>query len=71
MQPGDRLVFARADGLYDVLGITASGEEETRRSGLATLDEAYRVARSGLEGGRLWWRHHDSPNTTEPYRIST
>lgn len=68
-QPGDRIVFERADGLFDVLGITESGKEETRRAKLPTIDFAHEIARGGLDGGRLWWRHHSAPNVTEPYRI--
>ena len=67
--PGDRIVFARADGLLDVVAISVSGGEETRRAGLLTIDSAYEIARGSLDGGELWWRHHSKPSVTERYKI--
>jgi len=69
-RPGDRIIFAKATDAYDVILITPSAQEETLRS-CSTLDLAYEVARGGLSGGRLWWRHHSAPTVTEPYGAST
>ena len=68
-RPGDRVIFANGDGTYDVLLITASGHEDTLRT-LTTPEFAYQVARSGVGGGRLWWRHHSAQSLTEPYKIA-
>jgi hypothetical protein len=67
---GDRVIFARADGAYDVILIAASSLEETLGT-LSTLELAREVARGGLGGSRVWWRHHLTPDTTEPFKVPT
>lgn len=63
---GDRIIFKRDDGQYDVSEIT--GARQVIRGGIASLDEARRTARADLiEGGQLWYHHHeDAPNHLEP-----
>ena len=69
LRSGDRVIFAKATDVYDVILITPSADEETLQT-CSTLDSARDVARGGVSGGRLWWRHHSVPAVTEPYRIS-
>jgi hypothetical protein len=70
-RPGDRIVFARADDRFDVLGVDHGGGRQVRREALATLKDAYEIARSGLEqGGRLWYSHHSDPDSIAPYRLT-
>ena len=67
-QPGDRIVFGRADGRFDVLEITKSGTEKLVRGEEPTLDIARDIGHMS-DGGRLWWRHHSKPDVTAPYKI--
>lgn len=70
-QPGDRVIFGRADGLYDVQNVTAPGVFETvDRPPLDSLDKAYEIALGHMRpGGRhVWLRHHAEPNSIELYR---
>ena len=66
-QPGDRIVFKRSDGHYDVLGVTENFGERVLRPALSELRKAFEIARSELEDGRLWYRDHATPHVTEPY----
>jgi len=65
-QPGDRVVFERADGNYDVFRVSVSGEEEVARLGLPDFETAYAIARGELDGGRVWCRRYSTPDLTEP-----
>ena len=66
-RPGDRVIFKRPGGQYDVLGVGQNGEERVLRSALPQLRAAFEIARKGLKGGRLWYRDHAAPQVTEPY----
>ena len=55
LRSGDRIIFAKATDVYDVILITPSADEETLQT-CSTLDSARDVARGGVSGGRLWWR---------------
>ena len=67
---GDRVIFERADALFDVENVTAPGViEKAPRSPLKTFDEAVEIAAGHKkDGARLWVRHHANPNSVEPYR---
>ena len=69
-RPGDRVIFARTDGVYDVILIAASGLEEPLGT-FSTLELAREAARGGLGGSRVWWRHHLTPDATEPFKTPT
>jgi hypothetical protein len=63
--PGDRVIFERADGRYDVHEIGPSGEHETWREGL-TFEAAREVALGHLDTSRqMWICHHSSLNSFE------
>ena len=66
-QPGDRIIFRRSDGHYDVLGVTENFGERVLRPALSQLRKAFEIARSELEDGRLWYRDQATPHVTEPY----
>jgi hypothetical protein len=67
-RPGDRVIFVRGSDVYEVILIATSGEEQTLKT-CSTLELAYETAQGGLGGGRLWWRHYQAPDVTEPYKI--
>ena len=69
----DRVIFERGDGLYDVENVSAPGKLETARPGglpgLKSLHEAHEIALGHMKtGGRVWVRHHHTPNSIELYR---
>jgi hypothetical protein len=65
--PGDRIIFERADGQYDVREVSASGEHQTMCHGL-TFEAARDMAHRQLEAAHgLWVCHHSSPDTFGPF----
>lgn len=65
----DRVIFERADGLFDVENVIAPSKLETARGGLKTLNEAREIALGHKNSGaQLWVRHHSKPNVIESYR---
>src|SRR5436309_313860 len=69
---GDRIVYRRHDGTYDVLGLDADRSREVRREGLTDLKVAYEIARAGLQdsgGKKVWYCDYREPESIEPYRI--
>ena len=66
---GDRVIFERTDGRYDIQNVIAPGRLETIRAGLETLNDAREIALGHKNrGAQLWVRHHSSANLIEPYR---
>ena len=62
---GDRIIFERADGHYDVREVGPSGEHEMCRGGL-TFEAAREVACGHLDPCRqMWICHHSSLNSFE------
>ena len=68
-RPGDHVIFARAGDVYDVILIATSGEEQTVKT-CSTVELAYETAHNAIGGARLWWRHHLTPDVTEPFKIN-
>jgi hypothetical protein len=66
-QLGDRAIFERADGLFDVENVVA-GKRDAARAGLKSLDEAWQIARGHGTSGRVWIRHHETPTAYKPFR---
>ena len=68
---GDRVVFKRQDGLYDVENVVVSGQLQTvDRPPIKTLKEAYDIALGhSVSGARIWTRSYDVPNVIQPYRM--
>jgi hypothetical protein len=67
---GDRIIFKRADGKYDVLGLDKERQREVHRDGLPDLETAHDLARAGLEdsgGTQVWVCDHSAPDVIEPY----
>jgi hypothetical protein len=65
---GDRVVFERVDGLFEVENVVASGKPETIDRTFKTRDEAWQIARGHLEKGRrVLSRHHATPNSFESF----
>jgi hypothetical protein len=64
---GDRLIFKRADGRYNVFNIGASDKSELARGGLS-LDDADPVAHGHLEGGRVLHADHSKPDSIELFK---
>ena len=63
---GDRVIFKRPDGQYDVLRIESVSvpvQEE-----VTTLEQAREIARGELpDGGTIWYRdYQDPPDKLEP-----
>jgi hypothetical protein len=69
-QPGDCIVFKRADGLYDVTKIDRALRRLPVRVAIRNLDSAYMIAQGHLERGRVLYAHHQSPEVLAEYRIA-
>ncbi len=64
---GDRVVFKRADGLYDIENVVAPGELKKVRQGINTWNQAREIALGHKsDGAKLWVRHHGTPDEIEP-----
>jgi hypothetical protein len=62
---GDRIIFERIDGHYDVREVSASGAHDTSRESM-TFEEARQFARGQLETGHdLWICHHSNVKSFE------
>jgi hypothetical protein len=63
--PGDRIIFERVDGRYDVREVSTSGAHETHREGL-TFEAAREIARGQLDTShQMWICHHSSQHSFE------
>jgi hypothetical protein len=66
--PGDRIIFERADGQYDVREICAAGEHRSMGDKGLSFEAARDIANDHLERGhRLWVAHHMQPDRFEPF----
>jgi hypothetical protein len=66
--PGDRIIFERADGRYDVREVSATGEHQSMKGKGSSFEAARDMARGNLETShRLWVCHHASPNVFGPF----
>jgi hypothetical protein len=66
---GDRVLFEKGDGFYDIEDVTAPGQFHSARRGLKSLHEARDIAVGHMDaGGHLWVRHHATLHSIEPYR---
>jgi hypothetical protein len=66
--PGDRIIFERADGQYDVREVSATGEHHSMMGKGSSFEAARNMARRNLEmSHRLWVCHHASPDAFGPF----
>ncbi len=66
--PGDCLIHERAEGLFDIWKVNDSGGRAPVRENFRGSPQGVRdIARAELRGGRLWFSHHSSPDSLEPY----
>ena len=66
--PGDRIIFERLDGQYDVREVIATGAHQCMRGNGLSFEVARDLARGNLEGShRLWICHHATPNVFGPF----
>ena len=68
MSSGDRIVFERRDGKFDVQRINADRRRQTVRDGL-DWKTACEIARNTLEpGGSVLYCHHAAPEEFKPLK---
>jgi hypothetical protein len=69
-QPGDYIVFARADHRYDVLRVDVEGVRQFVQPVGVMHEATYVVARAGAEaeGGRALFAFHATQQVTAPVR---
>lgn len=70
VKPGDCIVFKGADSVYDVCKIDQAENRVSVRRGIKELSDAYEIARKNLEGGRVLYSDHSTPDEFEKYRFS-
>jgi hypothetical protein len=64
---GDRIIVAKATGLFDVIKINESGERETVRWDIDSLHQARENARGSLTGSTIWVCDEATPDLLEPF----
>ena len=65
---GDTIVFARADGCYDVLRINVRGQREAVGVGLTDMHSAYITAKVHLSfSGEVLLTDHADPDCFDSY----
>jgi hypothetical protein len=70
-KPGDCIVFKRADGVYDISKIDRSRRRVLVRAAIQHPDSAHMIAQGHLEGGRVLYSQHQSPDALTVYRTTS